>query len=59
MAFPGCPRRETGGKGTAFVVSLNYPYNYPRPIGRVGFPSPKQEEGRAALGEPWAVLRSS
>lgn len=28
LAFPGCPRRETGGKGTAFVASLSYPCLY-------------------------------
>lgn len=55
VAFAGCPRRETGGKGTAFVASLSYPCLH----GTRGFPPPKQEEGRAALGEPWAVLSSS
>lgn len=28
VGFPGCPRRETGGKGTAFVASLSYPCLY-------------------------------
>lgn len=28
VAFPGCPRRETSGKGTAFVTSLSYPCLY-------------------------------
>lgn len=51
VAFPGCPRRETGGKGTAFVAFLSCPCL----CGTCGF---SLSQARGGQSSSWGALGS-